>query len=124
MGLGTITPPRIDFDQKIEAERQDLDADYSGWYCVRTKPFPCPADGCDFVAQFMTAAHLIIVWPAVDDRHLLQYANDARQFGRDPRVEQYAPAFGPCISYDAWVQIGRRVHGLRDRPPDQPFRSF
>ena len=33
-----------------------------GWYCVRTDPFLCPANGCTFVADFMTAAHLVLVW--------------------------------------------------------------
>src|SRR5262249_40858565 len=33
--------------------------DHAGWFCVRTDPFPCPASGCTFVAEFMTAAHLI-----------------------------------------------------------------
>jgi len=41
---------------------QDDDGDHDGWFCVRTDPFPCPADGCTFVAEFMTAAHLILVW--------------------------------------------------------------
>ena len=29
--------------------------DYEGWFCVSTDPFPCPAFGCAFVAEFMTA---------------------------------------------------------------------
>ena len=41
----------------------DSGEDYSGWYCVRTDPWTCPAAGCTFVADFLTAAHLIIVWP-------------------------------------------------------------
>ena len=29
----------------------DSGEDYSGWYCVRTDPWNCPATGCSFVAQ-------------------------------------------------------------------------
>ena len=35
---------------------------------MRTDPFPCPAPGCTFVAEFMTAVHLILVWVERDDR--------------------------------------------------------
>ncbi len=40
---------------------------HAGWYCVSTDPFPCPAPGCAFVAEFMTAAHLVLVWQERDD---------------------------------------------------------
>ena len=46
---------------------QEDGGDYDGWFCVRTDPFPCPASGCTFVAEFMTAAHLILVWQELDD---------------------------------------------------------
>src|SRR5260370_28243499 len=60
--------------------------DHVGWWCVRTDPFPCPADGCTFVAEFMTAAHLILVWQEQDDPNLLKQAGRAPDAGRDPRV--------------------------------------
>ena len=87
--------------------------DYGGWFCVRTDPFPCPADGCSFVADFMTAAHLILLWQEVDDPNLLRHAARARDVGRNPRVIGYEPNFGPCASYYAWVAAGRPVHGVR-----------
>jgi hypothetical protein len=87
--------------------------DYTGWFCVRTDPFPCPAAGCVFVAEFMTAAHLILVWQARDDPNLLRHAARARDVGRNPRVVDYRSDFGPSASYYAWVAAGRPVHGVR-----------
>ena len=45
-----------------ELWEDDENSDHDGWFCVRTDPFPCPASGCTFIAEFMTAAHLILVW--------------------------------------------------------------
>jgi len=84
-----------------------------GWFCVRTDPFPCPAAGCSFVAEFMTAAHLVLVWQASDDPNLLRHAARARDVGRNPRVVGYQVDFGPNASYYAWVAAGRPVHGVR-----------
>jgi hypothetical protein len=91
----------------------DEGADYSGWFCVRTDPFPCPAVGCVFVADFMTAAHLILVWEQRDDPNLLHHAQRAKEVGRNPRIEAYEPAFGPSASYYAWEAAGGPVHGVR-----------
>jgi hypothetical protein len=87
--------------------------DHSGWHCVATNPFPCPADGCTFVAQFMTAAHLVLVWERRDDPNLLRHAQRAKEVGRNPRVVEYEPSFGPSASYYAWEAAGRPVHGVR-----------
>jgi hypothetical protein len=87
--------------------------DHAGWFCVRTAPFPCPAPGCPFVADFMTAAHLILVWEESDDPNLLRHAQRAKEVGRDPRVTQYESSFGPSASYYAWEAAGRPVHGIR-----------
>jgi hypothetical protein len=88
-------------------------SDHSGWYCVRTDPFPCPAVGCTFVADFMTAAHLILVWEQRDDPNLLRHAGRAKEVGRNPRITEYDPAFGPSASYYAWEAAGGPVHGVR-----------
>ncbi len=93
----------------------DEDADHSGWFCVATNPFPCPAAGCDFVAEYMTAAHLILVWEERDDPNLLRHAQRAKDVGRNPRVVEYQPSFGPSASYYAWEAAGRPVHGVRAR---------
>ncbi len=89
--------------------------DHSGWFCVRTDPFPCPAAGCEFVAGFMTAAHLILVWEQRDDPNLLHHAQRAKEVGRNPRIEGYEPQFGPSASYYAWEAAGGPVHGVRAR---------
>ena len=92
---------------------KDESADHDGWFCVRTDPFPCPAPGCTFVAEFMTAAHLVLVWEQLDDPNLLRHAARARDVGRNPRVVGYLSGFGPSASYYAWVAAGRPVHGVK-----------
>jgi hypothetical protein len=84
-----------------------------GWVCVRTDPFPCPASGCTYVADFMTAAHLILVWQEQDDPNLLRHAARALEVGRNPRIVGYRSDYGPSASYYAWIAAGRPVHGVR-----------
>jgi hypothetical protein len=91
------------------------DDDHSGWYCVSTDPFPCPAPDCTFVAKFMTAAHLVLVWEERDDPNLLRHAGRAKEVGRNPRVVTYVQSFGPSASYYAWEAAGRPVHGIRGK---------
>jgi hypothetical protein len=104
-------------DLELEADEElwegDDDGDHAGWFCVRTDPFPCPAEGCTFVAEFMTAAHLVLVWEERDDPNLLWHAQRAKEVGRNPRVVGYEPAFGPSASYYAWEASGRPVHGVK-----------
>jgi hypothetical protein len=101
----------------VEEEDEELweedGGDHAGWFCVRTDPFPCPAAGCTFVANHMTAAHLILVWEERDDPNLLRHAQRALEVGRNPRVVTYEPTFGPSASYYAWEAAGRPVHGVR-----------
>jgi hypothetical protein len=89
--------------------------DHAGWFCVATDAFPCPAAGCDFVAEYMTAAHLVLVWQERDDPNLLRHANRAQQVGRNPRIVEYRLEFGPSASYYAWEAAGRPVHGVRGK---------
>jgi hypothetical protein len=99
-----------------DAELWTEDGDeHEGWFCVRTDPFPCPAPGCSFVAEFMTAAHLVLVWEERDDPNLLRHAQRAKEVGRNPRVVAYEKAFGPSASYYAWEAAGRPVHGIRGK---------
>ena len=103
-------------EQLVEEEElwsDDTGEDHSGWFCVRTDPFPCPAAGCTFVAEFMTAVHLILVWVDHDDPNLLWHAQRAKEVGRNPRIVPYEPSFGPSASYYAWEASGRPVHGVR-----------
>ena len=108
---------RVEWIELLDVEAEELlaeaEADHTGWFCVSTDPFPCPADGCVFVADFMTAAHLILVWETADDPNLLRHAGRAKEIGRNPRVVEYEPGYGPSASYYAWEAAGRPVHGVR-----------
>lgn len=119
----TPTPSKV-FDEEVAELRDDLDRDYSGWFCIETDPWPCPALGCEIAQPYVTAAHLIVVWPAKDDRQLLETAHDAAQHGRNPRVVEWSPERGSCIPYDVWERLGRPVHGMKSRPSDKPFRRL
>ena len=82
----------VELLQEEELWTGDARDDHAGWFCVATAPFPCPAPGCAFVANYMTATHLILVW----EEHV-----------------DYRPEFGPSASYYAWEAAGRPVHGIR-----------
>ncbi len=120
---GTAYPVRVErgtlvFEEtRVTAEDDELwhddTDDRDGWWCVRTDPFPCPASGCTYVADFMTAAHLILVWQEQDDPNLLKHAARARDVGRNPRIVNYKNTYGPSASYYAWIAAGRPVHGVR-----------
>ena len=115
----TLSPmPQFD-DEAVETEDEELwtedGGDHEGWFCVRTDRFPCPASGCTFVAEFMTAAHLVLVWQEMDDPNLLRHAQRAKEVGRNPRVVNYQSSYGPSASYYAWEAAGRPVHGVRKR---------
>jgi hypothetical protein len=112
-----LPPAPVLVDTPTEEEdlwTDDGEADHSGWYCVATNPFPCPAAGCTFVAEFMTAAHLVLVWQERDDPNLLRHAQRAKEVGRNPRVVAFESSFGPSASYYAWEAAGRPVHAIRD----------
>lgn len=123
-GVGVELLTREEFDQDVadRLDGEDDATDYSGWYCIRTDPFPCPASGCGFVATHATAAHMIVVWPEKDDLQLLRVAADCQRFGRNPRVVEWQPAEGPCVSYYLWARMGRPVHGKHPRPEGWPER--
>ena len=101
------------------ADQHDLlggdESEHDGWWCVATNPFPCPAPGCAFVADFMTAAHLVLVWEERDDPNLLRHAARAREVHRNPHVVAYLSSYGASVSYYLWEASGRPVHGVRGR---------
>jgi hypothetical protein len=109
---GTYEAVELEVEEELWTD--DSSAAYAGWFCVATDPFPCPASGCSFVAMFMTAAHLILVWEHRDDPNLLRHAQRAKDVGRNPRVVSYEPGFGPSASYYAWEAAGRPVHGIKE----------
>lgn len=113
-------------DQVTEVVTDDTDSDdLSGWFCIATDPFPCPSEGCGFVASYMTAAHLIVVWPRVDDPHMLGAARSASSAGRNPKVREYEKSMGGCIPWDEFDRLGRPVHGRADRPDGyEPMRKL
>jgi hypothetical protein len=110
---GSVLFEEETLEQEEELWTDDSGEDHSGWFCVRTDPFPCPAAGCSFVAEFMTAVHLILVWVERDDPNLLWHAQRAKEVGRNPRIVPYEPSFGPSASYYAWEASGRPVHGVK-----------
>lgn len=112
---GSVVLPESELSSDEELWQDDEGGDHSGWYCVRTDPFPCPATDCPFVADFMTAAHLVLVWEERDDPNLLWHAQRAKDVGRNPRIVAYELDFGPSASYYAWEAAGRPVHGVRGR---------
>jgi hypothetical protein len=114
-GRARLLDEELAHEEAEELWSDEEGADYSGWFCVATDPFPCPAPACEFVAEFMTAAHLILVWEERDDRMLLRHAQRAKEIGRNPRVVEYRSDFGPSASYYAWEAAGRPVHGIRAR---------
>lgn len=112
--LGTTVLAEDTVDEALWSENG---GDHSGWWCVRTDPFPCPADGCTFVAEYMTAAHLVLVWQERDDPNLLWHAQRAKEVGRNPRIVEYVASFGASASYYAWEAAGRPVHGVKGKTP-------
>ena len=112
---GQIVLDEPDLLEEEELWTDDSGGDHAGWFCVATDLFPCPAAGCDFVAEFMTAAHLVLVWEERDDPNLLRHAQRAQEVGRRPRVVAYESSFGPSASYYAWEAAGRPVHAVRGK---------
>ena len=110
---GDVLLDEPELERKRSSGRTIRRATTTGWFCVATDPFPCPAAGCTFVANHMTAAHLILVWEQRDDPNLLRHAQRAKEVGRNPRVVGYSIEFGPSASYYAWEAAGRPVHGIR-----------
>lgn len=99
----------------VELDAGDIvgDDDLEGWWCLATAPFPCPASGCEFVADYVTAAHVIVVWPEKDDPTLLEIAAIAHRKGRDPRPVEYQASMGPCVAFAQWEALGRPVHAYK-----------
>jgi len=111
--VGVIDAPDQSTDVEEHLWTDDSGEDLEGWYCIATDPWPCPAEGCGFVANHITAAHLVICWPEMDDPNLLTHAQIAKEVGRNPRVAEYQTGMGPACSYYQWIAAGRPVHGVR-----------
>lgn len=107
-----VESPWVEEEEIVEGAAGGYD---SGWFCIQTDPFPCPGPGCTFTARYMTAAHLIVVFPSADDRDLFTQARNARDQGRNPRIVEYTGEMGKAISWDAWVAAGCPVHAYASR---------
>lgn len=120
-GAGILTRREFDsvLNEVLDDEDNTLDFE-EGWWCVRTDPFRCPAEGCDFVARFLTAVHRVVVWPENDDPAMLRQAHNAKVHGRNPTLVEYQPDFGPCIAWDQWRHLGRPLHWQGERPANWP----
>jgi hypothetical protein len=110
---GSVLEEDVELEPEEDLWTDDTGEDHAGWFCVATDPFPCPAEGCSFVAHHMTAVHLILVWEHRDDPNLLRHAQRALEVGRNPRVVVYRSEFGPSASYYAWEAAGRPVHAVK-----------
>jgi hypothetical protein len=115
-----LTPTNAPTVAPSETTVDDDSGQFDGWFCIRTDPYPCPAEGCGFVANFATAAHMIIVWERIDAQTLLVTADRCKRVGRNPRVIEYEDEFGPAISWEQWLERGRPVHALGPPPDDWP----
>lgn len=110
---------RVEFDRDVEEllDTGNDDTDYTGWWCVATDPWPCPAPACEFVAHHFTAAHRIVVWPEQDDPMLLQICEHGLKVAkRNPRIIPYETAMGACIPYHLWEALGKPVHAYKRTP--------
>jgi hypothetical protein len=119
----TITRQIFDHELDERLEEHDVD-DFTGWFCIETAAWPCPAPSCGFIAEHITAAHRIVVWPTQDDPWMLSFALDASNLGRKPRIVEYQRSEGPCIAYDQWCALGKPVHGVAARPDGTGFRRL
>ena len=99
-------------DEELWHDDDDSTVATAGSACGPT-PSRARPRGCTYVADFMTAAHLILVWEEQDDPNLLRHAARARDVGRNPRIVGYRADYGPSASYYAWIAAGRPVHGVR-----------
>ena len=81
----------------------------------RPTRFRARRPGCAYVAEFMTAAHLVLVWEERDDPNLLRHAARAREVQRNPLVVEYLSSYGASLSYYLWEASGRPVHGVRGK---------
>ena len=98
-GYGELLLEELGLEEAEALWTDEDETDYTGWYCVATDPFPCPAPECVFVAEFMTAAHLILVWEERDDPNLLRHAERAKAVG------------APVPTWRRAARRGRRVAG-------------
>ena len=100
------------FDDAMIQTAESLPSYEGTWYGIETKPYACPADGCDQVFEWVTAIHLVVVAPTRDDPRLLKVASTCKEQDREPRIAG-VPHGVPTISIYEWEALGRPVHGIR-----------
>lgn len=112
--LDAIEKKRDEALAKTGEDLEDNDEDeieLEPWYCIRTEIWVCPNPDCDIYSNFVTADHLIVVWPEKDNPSILRHAADCVKAQRNPRIVEYEERFGACISYYEWEARGCPVHG-------------
>ena len=75
------------------------------------RPVSLSGGGVDFVALFMTAVHLILVWEERDDPNLLRHAQRQKSGGASGRRLRGVIRSQRVVHY-AWEAAGRPVHGI------------
>jgi hypothetical protein len=96
MGRGAATDLGGKTVEKVVADSGD--ADFSGWFCIATEPYACPCGQA--TVSFCTVAHIILVWPTMDDPRMIEMARFLKsEDKRNPRIVEYENEFGKCISY-------------------------
>src|SRR5436309_245687 len=108
-------------EHAIPEEAQDFwtedGQEHVGWFCVRTDPFPCPAPDCEFVAEFMTAAHRLAVLAVGSP----PTATEPPRFVPSDRVALLKERLGPELGGQS--VCGLHVH-LSVPDPDTCLRAF
>ena len=79
----------------------------------RDRPVPLSGRRLHVRRELHDGGAPVLVWEERDDPNLLRHAQRAKEVGRNPRVVEYRPEFGPSASYYAWEAAGRPVHGIK-----------
>ena len=80
---------------------------HDDWWCVKTDDWIC--GNCKRVCQYLTAGHLIVLWPAQDNPSILKQAKIAQEYERNPRIIKYKEEYGPAITHYEWCRTGNLV---------------
>lgn len=84
---------------RTDVTPDDTDNDnFSGWFCIYCSVENVCVCG-EFKSNYLTAMHLILVWPSMDDVNMLQVAAEMQRHDLGPKIKEYEEDFGKCVSY-------------------------